>query len=77
MEAMLLARAEQGVAVSLITEQDMDFDKAFENLPEDMVLLRRWEPRTIASLHPWFRMEPGPYLPLDTLDSSPLPGTAQ
>ena len=74
MEAMLLARADQHVAVSLITTQDMEFDSAYAHLPEDMVLLRRWEPRSIASLHPWFRMEPSPYLPLDTLNMAPPPG---
>lgn len=67
MEALLLARAEQDTAISLVTAQDLAFDSVNAHLPEDMMLFRRWEPRTIASLHPWFQVDPGPYLPLDTV----------
>lgn len=69
MEALLLS-AEERRPVSLITTEDLAFDSSYAVLPDTMILLRRWEPRSIASLPSWARMRPAPYREL-----TPSPGT--
>jgi hypothetical protein len=67
MEGLLIARSLHGTPVSLVTTDDMAFDPAYAELPDTMLLFRRFEPRSIGSMHPFFQVAPGPYEPLDRL----------
>ena len=66
MESLLISKASAGRPVSVITTDDLAFDTAYAQLPDSMMLLRRWEPRSIRSVAPMFQVAPGPYFRLDS-----------
>ncbi len=66
MESMLLSKAYLGHTVNIVTPEDLAFRPGYSELPDSMVLFRRWDPRSVSSFGQgrFSDLKAGPYVRL-------------